>query len=949
MKLFACLLLAAAAGMVAAECPNACSGHGTCGSNDMCSCYRNWQAADCSERVCPYGISFTTTPQGDLNMDGDLYDASSKPIVIKSGTYAGDPILASVPGNSDQLTFNADVVASELSTGDCLMFNDDTYCITAVSSSAPLRTFTIDRQITSQSNVNNKVVYKWLETIAAPKGTWEAWPGHAATKWRDDGHFYMECSNQGSCDRSTGECKCFDGYGGRACNRATCPSDCSGNGRCMTVKDLSTKNPNRLSISGSTTQGSSFVATSADAVGSVSPGDRVYLGEQTTFDEANLYSVGQVSLSGFVIMPPARRSLRFGTTLYHAANYNLWDADKNMACLCDPGFSGYDCSSRTCPYGADPLDVTGEDYRNSLVTTSISSTFPKYEEKQTLEVDTSCGTSSGTIKLVHTDQHTGERLSTTAIEVNPELTSTVSVSEPQFIDGSGLTAQPYAGSTTYCATTATLTGCYKMVRFTPHLPTAELGVEDFIRIADEYRMVGYLHTDTTTGNYSYAMVTENFRQPYATGTFAYSTNGANAIQEALLAIPNGAVVSASVNLLGSLGQLDRVIEGGTSSKISFSAVATGSGKSIDPDQVCVGDMVRFYSDEYVRQILGKVNEAGAAAATGNVGFASATIDSIPSGITAGPNSYDDVGFRQSGKQYQIQTDIDGDQTELVCDTEGLSAVYFSRAAAYVTRAEPQKVWFVDPSYGSNQPYPLGLTNNDVEHPESIAGGDVIYVGGQKCEITGVDHSGAAHATGKSAIHLAYSHGSGIAARSAGRMQFAICKDPLRPTAHSTADEISVNDPLAIAINGATVSCSATDMRPLVWRSGAPSTAGMVDVTDHTATGDNRKVQNAAVASSAFADASSGNIWINQRVMIETQTGQYETRTIDSIDSNKEFFTVSKGFSAAHADKRMWLVGKGTKTSEECAGRGLCDSAEGLCKCFKGYAKQACQEQQALAA
>lgn len=32
------------------ECPNACSAHGKCGAYDMCICYRNWMANDCSER-----------------------------------------------------------------------------------------------------------------------------------------------------------------------------------------------------------------------------------------------------------------------------------------------------------------------------------------------------------------------------------------------------------------------------------------------------------------------------------------------------------------------------------------------------------------------------------------------------------------------------------------------------------------------------------------------------------------------------------------------------------------------------------------------------------------------------------------------------------------------------------------------------------------------------------
>ena len=36
--------------VVRSECANACNGHGKCTSYDMCICYRNWQAGDCSER-----------------------------------------------------------------------------------------------------------------------------------------------------------------------------------------------------------------------------------------------------------------------------------------------------------------------------------------------------------------------------------------------------------------------------------------------------------------------------------------------------------------------------------------------------------------------------------------------------------------------------------------------------------------------------------------------------------------------------------------------------------------------------------------------------------------------------------------------------------------------------------------------------------------------------------
>jgi len=60
-------------------------------------------------------------------------------------------------------------------------------------------------------------------------------------KQDNSGHYYMECSNKGQCDRSAGECVCFDGYDGVACQRASCPgypSSCSGHGVCKSKKQL---------------------------------------------------------------------------------------------------------------------------------------------------------------------------------------------------------------------------------------------------------------------------------------------------------------------------------------------------------------------------------------------------------------------------------------------------------------------------------------------------------------------------------------------------------------------------------------------------------------------------------------------------------------------------------------------------------------------------------------
>jgi hypothetical protein len=65
-----------------------------------------------------------------------------------------------------------------------------------------------------------------------------------ALAWADtaDGtnqaHYYAECANKGLCDRKTGECKCFDGYEGKGCRRATCPDYCSGHGTCEYIQEL---------------------------------------------------------------------------------------------------------------------------------------------------------------------------------------------------------------------------------------------------------------------------------------------------------------------------------------------------------------------------------------------------------------------------------------------------------------------------------------------------------------------------------------------------------------------------------------------------------------------------------------------------------------------------------------------------------------------------------------
>jgi len=60
-------LLAVAVSVVNGACDNGCSGHGTCGADDVCKCYSNWRmgdedSGDCSDRVCPFELAWVDVP-----------------------------------------------------------------------------------------------------------------------------------------------------------------------------------------------------------------------------------------------------------------------------------------------------------------------------------------------------------------------------------------------------------------------------------------------------------------------------------------------------------------------------------------------------------------------------------------------------------------------------------------------------------------------------------------------------------------------------------------------------------------------------------------------------------------------------------------------------------------------------------------------------------------------
>lgn len=53
-----------------------------------------------------------------------------------------------------------------------------------------------------------------------------------------DAHRLAECSNNGICDRTKGQCKCREGFTGSACDQQTCPRRCSDRGVCLSIGRL---------------------------------------------------------------------------------------------------------------------------------------------------------------------------------------------------------------------------------------------------------------------------------------------------------------------------------------------------------------------------------------------------------------------------------------------------------------------------------------------------------------------------------------------------------------------------------------------------------------------------------------------------------------------------------------------------------------------------------------
>jgi len=160
-----------------------------------------------------------------------------------------------------------------------------------------------------------------------------AWADYSSGN--DLAHAQAECSNRGICNRKTGLCECeYEKFEGVACERKSCPKNCNGNGRCVSMKNLA----------------------SMDDPGVI------------------MKSTGGCTTLEICVDSPCN-TLDYSKCTETFTYTEPWETEKMFGCVCDKGFSGYDCSIRTCPTGDDPLTASQLNEIQLLECRATSGTF----------------------------------------------------------------------------------------------------------------------------------------------------------------------------------------------------------------------------------------------------------------------------------------------------------------------------------------------------------------------------------------------------------------------------------------------------------------------------------------------------------------------------------------------------------------------------------------------
>jgi hypothetical protein len=170
------------------------------------------------------------------------------------------------------------------------------------------------------------------------------------------------CNFRGVCSKDqTFRCECFDGYTGADCSLRTCPRGNIWHGYALATDDLHSQTA-ECSNSGECDRKTGICNCRVGFVGSACE---------------NLGCPGTPMCSGKGLCMTMRQAAS-GYDGYRLVRdpvaYTGWDADRIYGCVCDAGYSGADCSLRTCPSGDDPLTTSSQTPEVQTLSCSCSGT-----------------------------------------------------------------------------------------------------------------------------------------------------------------------------------------------------------------------------------------------------------------------------------------------------------------------------------------------------------------------------------------------------------------------------------------------------------------------------------------------------------------------------------------------------------------------------------------------
>jgi hypothetical protein len=145
-----------------------------------------------------------------------------------------------------------------------------------------------------------------------------------------------QCNHHGRCN-IYGLCDCNLGWTDHDCSSRTCPSG-------PRIADISSKTDTAHAIAECSGKGECDVRT----------GECVCEPNFSGLSCSYMNCHNSCSLHGECVSLSTAAEINDNYRFNYSTVYNSWDFSLFLGCKCDPGYSGYDCSERICPYGRDP-------------------------------------------------------------------------------------------------------------------------------------------------------------------------------------------------------------------------------------------------------------------------------------------------------------------------------------------------------------------------------------------------------------------------------------------------------------------------------------------------------------------------------------------------------------------------------------------------------------------